>query len=91
MGTPWPRLRRSMGQEVDRGEIGEGLKASFPSQLDCPEGPHQQEPQKRLQANSTALPNPRYRRTGEHLGLYCPLHVPVLLNLGNWEDCLEPA
>lgn len=91
MGRPWPRLRTPMGQEVDRGEIGEGLKASFPSQLDCPEGPHQQEPQKRLQANSTALPNPRYGRTGEHLGLYCPLHVPVLLNLGNWEDHLEPA
>lgn len=34
------RLRRLMGQEVDRGETGEGMKASFSSQLDCPEGSH---------------------------------------------------
>lgn len=35
-----PRLRRLMGQEVDREETGEGLKGSFSSQLGCPEGPH---------------------------------------------------
>lgn len=44
MGSLWPMLRRPMGQEVDRGETGEGLEANFPSQLDCPEGSHQHEP-----------------------------------------------
>lgn len=46
MGSPWPRLRRPMGQEVERGETGGGLKASFLSQLDWPEDPISRNPKR---------------------------------------------
>lgn len=54
-----------MGQEVDRGETGEGLEANFPSQLNCPERPHQHEPTE-CHSKSITIPSLRYRRTWGH-------------------------
>ena len=41
IGKPLAQAEKAHGQEVDREETGEGLKANSSSQLDCPEGPHQ--------------------------------------------------